>query len=159
MSGEFSAFFYGTLMAPEVFYSVCYGNKNPPKVICDLHTFTPAMLDNYCRHRVRYADYPGIIAEEGHRVRGMYVTGLTSANVGKLDYFEGSEYKRIVEKVRLLEKEEDKEVEGEIKETYVYVYIRENELEKREWDFEEFRQQRLRLWVRESPHEANANLS
>lgn len=135
-------------MAPEVFFSVCYGDKQPPKAIQDLHTFTPAILDGYCRHRVQYADYPAIVAEEGHSVRGMYATGLTEANMQKLDIFEGNEYKRINTKVKLLKKEGDTEVEGEVKEASVYVFLNAKDLEKREWDFEEFRQQRMKLWTR-----------
>ncbi|EHK20061.1 uncharacterized protein TRIVIDRAFT_68637 [Trichoderma virens Gv29-8] len=148
MSGENKAFFYGTLMAPEVFFSVCYGDKQPPKAIQDLHTFTPAILDGYCRHRVQYADYPAIVAEEGHSVRGMYATGLTEANMQKLDIFEGNEYKRINTKVRLLKMEGEKEVDGEVKEASVYVFLNPNDLEKREWDYEEFRQQKMKLWTR-----------
>ncbi|KAM0264281.1 hypothetical protein ACHAQJ_000770 [Trichoderma viride] len=148
MSGENQAFFYGTLMAPEVFFSVCYGDREPPKAIQDLHTFTPAILDGYCRHRVRFADYPAIIAEEGHCVRGMYATGLTEANLQKLDDFEGNEYERINTKVRLLKWVGDKEVEGDLKEASVYVFLNADELEKREWDFEEFREKKMKLWTR-----------
>ncbi|ETS02826.1 hypothetical protein M419DRAFT_7604 [Trichoderma reesei RUT C-30] len=148
MSGEYAAFFYGTLMAPEVFFSVCYADKQPPKAIQDLHTFTPAILDGYCRHRVQYADYPAIVEEPGHCVRGMYATGLTDANIHKLDIFEGDEYKRIKVKVKLLKMEDGKEVEGEVKEADVYVFLNPDQLEKREWDFEEFREQRMKLWTR-----------
>ncbi|KOS18755.1 Protein AIG2 [Escovopsis weberi] len=145
MSGEFNAFFYGTL----VFYSVCYGNKQPPRAIRDLHTFTPALLDNYCRHRVRFADYPGILEEDGCSVRGIFVTGLTSANLHKLDYFEGSEYKQVTTKVRLFHKSGDEEIEGETKDAIVYVYLNPKALERREWDFEEFRQQKMLRWTRQ----------
>ncbi|KAH6892327.1 AIG2-like family-domain-containing protein [Thelonectria olida] len=148
MSGEFTAFFYGTLMAPEVFYSVCYGDSNPHQVIKDLHTFTPATLDGYCRHRVQYADYPGIIAEKGHSVLGIYATGLTDANVQKLDYFEGSEYNRETVKVKLLKKEGDATKGDEYKETIVYVFNVPEYLEKKEWDFEEFRREKMKSWTR-----------
>uniref|UniRef100_A0A8H7K8C2 Putative gamma-glutamylcyclotransferase n=1 Tax=Bionectria ochroleuca TaxID=29856 RepID=A0A8H7K8C2_BIOOC len=105
MSGDFTAFFYGTLMAPEVFFTVCYGTSKPPQAYQAMHTFTPATLDGYCRHRVQFADYPGIIPEEGCSVRGVYATGLTDANMHKLDYFEGSEYKKVNVKVKLLKNE------------------------------------------------------
>ncbi|CAM1508208.1 Fc.00g050560.m01.CDS01 [Cosmosporella sp. VM-42] len=148
MSGEFTAFFYGTLMAPEVFFSVCYGDKKPAKAIRDMHTFTPAILEGYCRHRVQWADYPAIIAEEGHKVRGIYATGLTDANVDKLDYFEGSEYDKVKVEVKLLKQDGEKEVEGETKQTSVYVFNQPESLEKVEWDFEEFREQKMKLWTR-----------
>lgn len=136
-------------MAPEVFYSVCYQDANPPDVIKGLHTFTPAVLQDYCRHRVQYADYPAIIPEEGHSVRGIYVTGLTEANMGKLDFFEGSEYDRKSVKVKLVKKEGDKEVEGEEKDVISYVFKFPHRLEHGEWDFEHFKNERMRLWVRE----------
>ncbi|KAM5342419.1 hypothetical protein ACJ41O_013385 [Fusarium nematophilum] len=149
MSGEYTAFFYGTLMAPEVFFTVCYQDKNPPQVIKDLHTFSPALLEGYCRHRVQFADYPGVIREDGHNVLGVYATGLTEANLHKLDYFEGSEYAKEKVKVKLLKKDGAASADGEVKETFVYVFIYPEHLEKREWDFEEFRKEKMRLWIRE----------
>lgn len=141
-------------MAPEIFYSVCYQMSNPPDAIKNLHVFTPAILHGYCRHRVQYADYPGIIPEEGgNSVRGVYVSGLTEANMGKLDYFEGSEYERVETKVKLLRKEggEDgsEEVEGEEKDVIVYVYKYPHQLERREWDFEQFKRDKMQIWVRD----------
>ncbi|KAG9250890.1 AIG2-like family-domain-containing protein [Emericellopsis atlantica] len=149
MSGEHTGFFYGTLMAREVFYSVCYGQSDPPAAFKKMHTFSPALLEGYCRHRVQYADYPGIIAEEDHRVMGVYVTGLTDANMVKLDYFEGSEYKRQKVKVQLLDAEDGKPVEGEEKEAVTYVYMDPKGLEHKEWDFEQFRKDKLRFWIRD----------
>ncbi|KAL6913974.1 hypothetical protein FSST1_011734 [Fusarium sambucinum] len=148
MSGDYTAFFYGTLMAPEVFFTVCYGHNNPHQAIKDMHTFTPAILEGYCRHRVRHADYPGVVAEKGHSVRGVYATGLTDANMSKLDTFEGSEYDKEKVKVKLLNKDGTASDKGETKETTVYVFNSPNYLEKREWDFEEFRKTKMRNWTR-----------
>lgn len=136
-------------MAPEVFYTVCYQSGNPPEPIKWLHDFTPAILHGYCRHRVRYADYPGIIAEEGQSIRGIYVTGLTEANMIKLDMFEGDQYERVETKVKLLGKEGDKDVEGEEKDVVVYVFKEPQDLEREEWDFEHFRTQKMSMWIRE----------
>jgi hypothetical protein len=135
-------------MAPEVFFTVCYGQSNPPQVIKDMHTFTPAILEGYCRHRVRYADYPAVVAEKGHSVRGVYATGLTDANMSKLDRFEGSEYDRENVKVKLLNKDGTPSEKGEIKDTTVYVFNSPQLLEKREWDFEEFRKIKMKHWTR-----------
>ncbi|KXJ92733.1 AIG2-like family-domain-containing protein [Microdochium bolleyi] len=151
---EHTAFFYGTLMAAEVFFTVCYRNTAVDvAVLKSLHSFNPAILHGYCRRRVQYADYPGITPDADHEVRGMYVTGLTAANMYKLDQFEGSEYDRKTVKVRLLTKVGDDKgagnVEGDEVETEVYVYKNPNHLEDREWDFEEFRTQRMKLWTRE----------
>jgi hypothetical protein len=135
-------------MAPEVFFSVCYGMADPPKVIQDLHTFTPAILYDHCRHRVKYADYPAVVPEEGHRVRGIYVTGLTDANIVKLDYFEGSEYLRKMTTVKLLKTEDGKEEEYASEQTSVYIFIQPDALEKGEWDFQEFRRDKMKYWSR-----------
>ncbi|SPN97209.1 related to disease resistance protein aig2 [Cephalotrichum gorgonifer] len=143
MSGPYTAFFYGTLMAPEVFFSVVYGRMNPGKVYEDLHTFHPAIVDGYVRFRVKGADYPGIIAREGESVRGVYATGLTEANVQKLDHFEGVEYVKEEVNVRLADT-------GEEKAAPVYVYQHPAELEDQEWDFEHFKREKLALWSRSS---------
>lgn len=127
-------------MAPEVFFSVCYGTKAPPAAIQALHTFYPAVLADYCRRRIHYADYPGIVAEAGKSVRGVYVTGLTTANMKKLDDYEGNEYKTDTVRVRL--------DEGDEKETRTYVYLRPEQMEDKEWDFEAFKRDRMKLWTR-----------
>lgn len=78
----------------------------------------------------------------------MYVTGLTDANMYHLDQFEGSEYDRKTVKVRLLSKVGDDKgngnVEGEEVECEVYVFNNPGELEDREWDFHEFRTQKMK---------------
>ncbi|KAI1765582.1 BtrG-like protein [Hypoxylon sp. FL1150] len=149
-----TAFFYGTLMAPEVFYTVCYRYaKEAASVLQSIHEFQPAILHGYCRRRVTYADYPGIFPDKDHEVRGVYVTGLTDANMDKLDMFEGSEYERRTVKVRLLSKAGDDKgdgnAEGEEVECDVYVYKYRKNLEDREWDFKEFREQKMKRWTRE----------
>ncbi|PHH92308.1 hypothetical protein CDD83_8022 [Cordyceps sp. RAO-2017] len=148
MSGEYTAFFYGTLMAPEIFFSVCFGDPSPPKVIRELYTFTAAILDGYCRHCVQLADYPGIIPEQGRSVRGVYATGLTDANMEKLDHFEGSEYERVQVQVRLLGRKGD-DAGGEEKKASVYVFRHPDDLERAEWDFEAFRRDKMESWTRQ----------
>lgn len=134
-------------MAPEVFFSVCYEDSNPPDVIKKLHTFTPAILHGYCRHRVQSAEYPAIVPEDGRSVRGIYATGLTDANMTKLDYFEGSEYERKMVKVRLLEGDEGKEVEGEERNVIAYIFLFPDMLERGEWDYEHFRRESMMFWA------------
>ncbi|KAL2760647.1 hypothetical protein ACRALDRAFT_1059578 [Sodiomyces alcalophilus JCM 7366] len=141
-------------MDSRVFFRVVHGDSYPPEVIRNLYTFTPAILSDFCRHRVQSADYPGIIPEEGCTVRGIYITGLTDANVDKLDYFEGNEYERRTVKVRLLEKVGDDatgegRVEGEERTAETYVFLYPDRIERGEWDFEHFRRERLRYWARE----------
>ncbi|KAI1201016.1 AIG2-like family-domain-containing protein [Nemania serpens] len=152
--GTSAAFFYGTLMAPEVFFTVCYRfTTDNIATLRSLHQFQPAILHGYCRRRVQHADYPGITPESNHEVRGTYVTGLTSANIHHLDHFEGSEYDRKTVKVRLLSKVGDEKgngnVEGEEVECEVYVFKSPSWLEDREWDYQEFRTQKMKNWTRE----------
>jgi gamma-glutamylcyclotransferase (GGCT)/AIG2-like uncharacterized protein YtfP len=124
-------------MVPDVFYSVCYGSKDVPDAIAQLHTFSSAILHGYCRRRVKYADYPGIVEDQDHQVFGSYVTGLTKANMAKLDYFEGSQYERRTVSVKLLEKmgnlKGEGNVEGEERKAQVYVFRKERDLEDKEW--------------------------
>ncbi|KAJ7104126.1 hypothetical protein B0H15DRAFT_767084 [Mycena belliarum] len=100
-----SAFFYGTLMHPKILKRVI-GNDGSHLHIC------PAVLLQYTRHKVKYADYPGIVAytegralfqheldREACSVRGTMVTGLTALDMKRLDIFEGTEYDR--EKVQV----------------------------------------------------------
>lgn len=80
-------------------------------------------------------------------MRGVYVTGLTDQGVWRLDMFEGSQYDRENVQVEL---QEEVDAEGHKKvvkaETYVYS-AGEWELEKREWDFEEFKRDKLHNWA------------
>lgn len=73
-------------MEPQVFFSVCYSDRDPSQEIKARHTFSPAVLHGYCRHRVRGADYPGMIEDPGHSVFGMVVSGITKSNLERLDF-------------------------------------------------------------------------
>ncbi|OLN84956.1 AIG2-like protein [Colletotrichum chlorophyti] len=132
-------------MEPKVFFTVVQGVSTPPQVIKDLYTFTPAILHDYTRHRVQFADYPGMIAEKGGSVLGIYATGLTDANVLKLDFFEGSEYEKNTVTVKVRGEngaEEDKQATA-------YIYKNPASLERVEWSFEEFRKDKMHIWTRE----------
>lgn len=72
-------------MEPLVFFTICYNKKNPPDDIKARHTFKPAVLHDYCRHRLWGVDYPGMIEEPGKAVFGVVVDGITKANMEKLD--------------------------------------------------------------------------
>jgi gamma-glutamylcyclotransferase (GGCT)/AIG2-like uncharacterized protein YtfP len=149
-----SAFFYGTLMAPQVLHRVCHGSMAPDNPIYANHKLEtyPAILHNFRRHRVKYADYPAILPTEGSTVRGTYVTGLTDADIWRLDIFEGSEYKREKVKARMLTTVGDNHgkgnVEGEEVEAETYIWISgKDSLEDGEWDFGEFQKEKMRFWV------------
>ncbi|KAF3395870.1 hypothetical protein F1880_007025 [Penicillium rolfsii] len=99
-------------MAPQMLHRVIHGNPNPEPWQKALIRFQPALLYGYRRHRVRGADYPGIIAEPDRKtesesasdtaVLGVLVYGLTDGDIYRLDKYEGSEYVKEIVKVRTL---------------------------------------------------------
>lgn len=158
-------------MVPQVLYRVCYGTPFPtPSQVSHL-SFQPAVLPGYVRRKVRGRDYPGITpAVAPMFVRGTYVHGLTDGDMWRLGIFEGSEYERRQVKVRLLTqagvdgeapaKEDildllEKCVEGEEEvETDTYVYIAgDARLEEVEWNFAEFKRDKMRRWAGVDEHE------
>lgn len=154
-------------MAPPVLYRVIYGTTNPEPWQRSLTTVQPALLQSYRRHKVRHADYPGIVpftptAEIAtSSVRGTFVTGLLDEDVRRLDIFEGSQYTRRRVRVKVLKSamiglhdpvdearlNEYVECEEEA-ETYVWSDPR-SDLETEEWDFEEFRRDKMWAWIGE----------
>ncbi|CAN8095429.1 unnamed protein product [Discula destructiva] len=140
-------------MEPQVFYSVCYNNRDPSTDVKARHTFVPAVLHDYCRHRVKYADYPGMVEDPGHSVFGMVVSGITKANLERLDFFEGSQYDRRVVRPKLLTKVGDEKGEGNVEGKQVvtesYIFVDQKELDLREWDFAEFKRDKLTKWTRQ----------
>ncbi|KAL6301500.1 hypothetical protein BKA93DRAFT_796907 [Sparassis latifolia] len=100
MSETVSAFFYGTLLHPSILRRVI-GHDGAQLEIC------PALLLEHTRHKIKYADYPGVIpytksralfsrelTPEERTVRGTVVTGLNLHDIDLLDIFEGREYTR-----------------------------------------------------------------
>jgi hypothetical protein len=54
----------------------------------------PARLEGHARYRMRDRPYPGIAAEPGAATDGVLLEGLTSADLQRLDAFEGPLYER-----------------------------------------------------------------
>lgn len=77
-------------------------------------------------------------------MRGLLVTGLNQGDLYRLDKFEGSEYERIGVDVVILEGV--REGETVVAQTYVWD-LGEDTLEKREWDFEEFKKEKMHNWT------------
>jgi len=171
-----TAFFYGTLMAPQVLSRVTGHSTSTI-------TIRPAILPDYRRHRVREADYPAILPQAGSSVRGTLVGGLSDSDLHRLDVFEGTEYKRIHTKACILQtrkrqtadeassaetvlgvdtsveqaedaplksdKEQSREddLSEEVPcETYVWKVLK-SDLEDKEWDFDEFVREKLWRWA------------
>ncbi|PSK36702.1 AIG2-like protein [Elsinoe australis] len=161
--GDRTLFFYGTLMSPPILHRVIHGPSNPtfPTPSSSYVRTCPAILHSHRRHRVRGADYPAIVPESATdaSVRGTFATGLTDADVRRLDIFEGDEYERRKVGVRRLvesgtgkgEEEEAgsemHEVEDEVEaETYIWIAGKQR-LEDEEWDFETFKRDKMRFWI------------
>jgi len=139
-------------MSEEVLYRVCYGSPTPSNFQKSLLTTQPAILHSYRRHKVRSGDYPAIIDSPESSVRGTYVRGLTEGDIWRLDIFEGDEYERRRVKVKTLKEVGDDKgrgnIEGEEVEVETYVWIAgKGMLEDGEWDFEEFRREKMHRWV------------
>ncbi|MCJ1285444.1 hypothetical protein MMC26_004784 [Xylographa opegraphella] len=154
-----TAFFYGTLMAPQVLHRVIYGTTAPTAQQKSSLKIESAILEGYSRHKVRGCDYPAIIpsstsstsAQGIHSVRGTLVTGLSAQNVFRLDVFEGDEYNRQKVDVQVISDGagDGSGGSGEIAveaETYVWIDGAER-LEEGEWDFETFVREKLGRWV------------
>lgn len=150
--GDHSAFFYGTLMEPQVLYRVCYGSPTPTSFQMSLLNIRPAILHKHCRRRVLGRDYPAITPSPPDSVRGTYVHGLTNGDLFRLDIFEGDEYERRKVKIQILEVEGDEDGKGNVEggevvvDTYIWV-AGEDELEEGEWDFGEFRREKMQRWI------------
>ncbi len=87
-------FCYGTLMEPAVFRQMAG---------C-LPESTAAKLPGYRCYRVRNADYPGIRAGFEHDVvRGLLYQPVNSAQLRRLDRFEGEYYRRKLVKIECLD--------------------------------------------------------
>lgn len=109
-------------MAPQILHRVIHGRADPEPWQKALLKFQPAVLHGYQRHRVRGADYPGILAVSAKHpedsktqgqeadsnsmlkssVLGTLVSGLTDGDLHRLDIYEGTEYARETVKVRTL---------------------------------------------------------
>ena len=134
-------------MVPQVLYRVIYGTTRPTPSQISRLTIEPAILPKYTRRRVRHCDYPAIIpsVKPGACVRGTYVRGITSEDQVRLDLFEGVQYDRVRLPLNLIDEQGDK---GEEKEADTYVWADdESDLEDGEWDFEEFKREKMRRWV------------
>ncbi|KAK8153934.1 hypothetical protein BKA80DRAFT_210552 [Phyllosticta citrichinensis] len=170
-----TAFFYGTLMSPQVLHRVIHGTTTPSALqrqVSPLRTY-PALLSHHVRHRVRGCDYPAVLPaptpasseEDASSVRGTLVTGLTAADLWRLDRFEGDEYERRPIDATILgppstddantpqQQQQQQQHQHQHPtaavvraETYIWV-AGADKLEPLEWDFDEFVREKLRRWT------------
>ena len=146
-------------MAPPVLYRVIYGRSKPEAWQQKLITVRPALLQSYRRHRIAGASYPAIVPCSSSTVRGSVVTGLTEGDIHRLDIFEGSQYDRKKVRVKVLWNMALDETSpkgglctdgAEELEAETFVWNQDmDELEDEEWDFEEFKRQKMVYWMGE----------
>lgn len=159
-------------MAPQILHRVIHGRADPEPWQKALLKFRPAVLHGYKRHRVRDADYPGIVpakssdasdkSSNATTVLGTLVSGLTDGDIHRLDIFEGEDYSKQEVTVQTLRDGDGKsnlqdvlnaagaERVGEGEEVVAVTYVwtaGEEKLEEVEWDFESFKKDKLAWWV------------
>ena len=160
-------------MVPQILHRVIHGRSDPEPWQKALLKFRPAILHGFKRHRVRDADYPGIVPVETSTadvsaddtsVLGTLVSGLTDGDIYRLDMFEGGDYTKENVSVRALLGEANSDGnnlqnvldaagtkgvdEGERVSAVTYVWTGgREELEEAEWDFETFKRDKLARWV------------
>ncbi|KAF9975854.1 hypothetical protein BGZ73_000305 [Actinomortierella ambigua] len=171
MSKALPCFFYGSLMDPRVLNAV-----TRPEPGAD-HYAVRASIRGFIRYPYYNQPYPGIIPSEdpSREVEGILVFGHSDLERHRLDRFEGSEYPRSIQKIKVLDPVPARYVSalpsspassdssssettegvtaGTVMEAYAYVF--EGPLEHldltREWDFEAFQRENCARWISASP--------
>ncbi|MFP4643039.1 MAG: gamma-glutamylcyclotransferase family protein [Spirochaetales bacterium] len=114
-----NVFTYGTLMFDSVWRSVA-GRLGP---------HAPARLYGYRRRGISGVSYPGIVPGDAEEyVDGLLYLKVDGASLAAIDAFEdeGTEYRRIVVRVRLHG--------GGVCSAWAYEYLHPGNLEERGWD-------------------------
>lgn len=134
-------------MAREILDRVCGGRPGTARP-SERVAIRPALLHGYQRRRVKQADFPAIVPAapaapaEGACVRGTVVTGLTDADMHRLNVFEGDMYTRVCATVHVLAP-----AAAQL-EAQVYVWTCGlHLLEDEEWDFDHFVRDKMVHWI------------
>uniref|UniRef100_A0A1J3FII2 Putative gamma-glutamylcyclotransferase n=1 Tax=Noccaea caerulescens TaxID=107243 RepID=A0A1J3FII2_NOCCA len=118
-----NVFVYGSILEPAVAAVIL--DRTPDTV--------PAILHGYHRYKLKGRSHPCIVPLESGKVKGLVMTGLSDAELNKLDVAEGSLYERVTVEVVRTDNSEKMKVE-----TYVWVNKDDPTLYG-EWDYEEWR--------------------
>ncbi|KAI8074039.1 Butirosin biosynthesis, BtrG-like protein [Gongronella butleri] len=133
-----AAFFYGTLMSHVVIGDVLCGKHAPAALKSQkLNNLTllPATLHRAKRFAVKHASYPGVLPtdDDNDQVLGLVCTGLTPADVRRLDDYEGDEYERKAAQVTVKQGDDN---DAKIVNCQVYYWIAgKQHLLEDDWDF------------------------
>lgn len=153
-------------MVPQIFFRVCHYDECPPAETRSKYVFTPALLRNFSRRKVKGCDFPAIIPQPGHTVLGAFVTGLSYSNVQALNMYEGSMYTLDDCSVQILPHdavEEDgranqgvvasaekefQEGKAQVVKSRVYVWADPvSDLGEEEWHYADFRRDNMAKWI------------
>lgn len=86
-------FFFGTLMDRDVLDAVVERSPIGGAVGgAAVHARRPAWLEGYRRFTVLRETFPMVVAAPGHRMEGVVVEGLSSADIDRILFFESIEY-------------------------------------------------------------------
>lgn len=126
-------FTYGSLMFPEVWARVMRAGQASRR----------ATITGYSRRRLPGEVHPALVPDASESVTGVLYSGLTQAELDRLDRFEGDDYPRIP--VRALP-ETGAEVEA-----FVYVYAHPERVSPDPWDPDLFEREGLRRFLADYP--------
>ncbi|MEK9721344.1 MAG: gamma-glutamylcyclotransferase family protein [Quisquiliibacterium sp.] len=87
-----NVFTYGSLMYPEVWDRVVRGS----------YSHAEALIDGFRRHALAGVSYPGVVEQVGASVRGRLYFDVAADDLGRLDAFESTEYRRAKVDARVL---------------------------------------------------------
>ncbi|CAI2171220.1 10735_t:CDS:2 [Funneliformis geosporum] len=92
MSDEFTCFFYGTLIFPQILKRVLENGRSNTEKPINIKKRVSAVLKGYKRHKVIGAVYPAILKGDDLKdeINGILLEGLSSQDIARLDNFEGS---------------------------------------------------------------------
>ncbi|KAI9278621.1 hypothetical protein BDA99DRAFT_492652 [Phascolomyces articulosus] len=148
-----AAFFYGTLMSPEVRSRVLcglYATQDSKKTKLATLRLRTAILKGHKRYALKERAYPGVIytGNEEDQVIGVLCEGLYSEDVKRLDAFEGDEYKRCT--VEVTPVKSDGQTTEAVVNTQVYIWIEGNDqLKSYDWEFDGFVKDRQEEWLQD----------
>ncbi len=122
---------YGTLQEPDVFRLIVGRSI----------AGAAALLEGHARFRLRNKVYPAIVAQPGQSVPGLLYTGVTTAELARLDEYEGPLYER-----------RELRVSSAGTETLAFTYVLSDRarhlLSPEPWDIEQFRREHLASYLR-----------
>ncbi|EJD49577.1 PLP-dependent transferase [Auricularia subglabra TFB-10046 SS5] len=167
------AFFYGTLLRPDIVRHVLENDGSHLKA-------APAILMDHTRVRIHERDYPAVVpsakaqdllfkaplSPEQRSVQGILVSGITQQDMALLDDFEAEEYARELLPVTPLAPETPldglnvvpdmhKLPDGSEPTVHAMVYIWAgdyNQLKAEAWSYEEFVREKMWRWVNPETH-------